>query len=166
MSTSFAIYGALILLCAAQTFIHARGLRRDQASSQFKERCADSANNQESPLTCDVSLSDSSNNQKSPHLAQHRSWAIRLSTLLVGSGIYRLMIIPMAAALNFEYSPDRDRDFAVNWLNTISWLFYPLPLLVTELYMRRESSKLEQVRQIKERRTAGAKRQQTPATLN
>jgi len=76
------------------------------------------------------------------------------------------MIIPMAAALNFEYYPDRDRDFAVNWLNTISWLFYPLPLLVTELYMRRESSKLEQVRQIKERRTAGAKRQQTPATLN
>ncbi|GMI01018.1 hypothetical protein TrST_g5465 [Triparma strigata] len=104
MSLSFAIYGVLIAVCAAQAFYHARRMEKDR---------------------------------ESPHFLEHKRWAVRLSVLLVGSGIYRLLIVPMAAMLNFDYYPDRDRDFAINYLNVISWLFYSLPLLATEIYLRR-----------------------------
>ncbi|GMI38476.1 hypothetical protein TeGR_g9682 [Tetraparma gracilis] len=69
----------------------------------------------------------------------HRRWASRLATLLLGSGLFRLMVALGLLVVLPDYVYDRDEDLGAvkKLLNVVAWLYYPLPLAATELYLRR-----------------------------
>jgi len=60
----------------------------------------------------------------------HRSWARRAFILGVGSAIYRLLTVPIQFEVVHEALTEEQ---IILWLNIGAWVFYPLPLALTEL---------------------------------
>ena len=70
-------------------------------------------------------------------ITEHRAMALRLFSLIIGSGLYRLLLIPLLLKYhgNGNYDDDEDRSAVITYLNVAAWFFYFPSLAIMETYI-------------------------------
>lgn len=72
---------------------------------------------------------------RSRKFVQHSEWAIRTFALGTGSALYRVLVFPLFVEL--VPSGDMSHQAKVDWLTDAGWVFWPVPMVLAELYIRR-----------------------------
>mmetsp|Transcript_49013 Transcript_49013/g.76457 ORF Transcript_49013/g.76457 Transcript_49013/m.76457 type:complete len:123 (-) Transcript_49013:98-466(-) len=65
---------------------------------------------------------------------EHEEWALRLFGQGSGSFFYRILVAPLFLHLIPQDSGMTRQQF-LDWLNIAGWLFWPIPLAISEAYI-------------------------------